>query len=200
MVKSIVFDCSGVLAHRGLRDLMEEMAGPEIAKRFFDHLLDEGSPWLACDRGDIDTDECYRRLLVYYPWIDPKLLRDYLDVWPKCITPFPKMVPIVRALKDAGYPCYLLSNFTHRFPEVKAGSEVLQMLDGEVLSHEIHMLKPDREIYDYTAEKFGLCPAEILFADDTLENVEGAIAAGWQGYHFSTPEAFLQYLKENKIL
>ena len=57
-----------------------------------------------------------------------------------------------------------------------------------------------RLIFDYTTQKFGYDPAETLFVDDTLHNVEGAQAAGYQTYHYTTPAAFRAFLKEQNIL
>ena len=44
------------------------------------------------------------------------------------------------------------------------------------------MLKPEKRIYQRLFDKFGLKPEECLFVDDLARNIEGAEAAGMQGY------------------
>ncbi|MEZ7132721.1 HAD family hydrolase [Nonomuraea sp. AD125B] len=43
------------------------------------------------------------------------------------------------------------------------------------------LVKPDREIYDEVARALGTEPADVVFIDDRLENVEGAERAGMTG-------------------
>lgn len=45
-------------------------------------------------------------------------------------------------------------------------------------SHEVHMRKPDTEIFIHVMKKNKLHPAETLFLDDSLVNVEGARRSG----------------------
>lgn len=46
-------------------------------------------------------------------------------------------------------------------------------------SYEMQMRKPDREIYDHVIQAMGMQPEESLFLDDSPENVQAAIDAGW---------------------
>ena len=77
---------------------------------------------------------------------------------------------------------------------------VLKKLDGLVVSYRIHLLKPDPAIYLYAAKNLGIKPEETLFVDDVLANVEGARKVGMEGYLFTTPEDFAEYLKKSGIL
>ena len=51
------------------------------------------------------------------------------------------------------------------------------------LSHELGVLKPDRELFDRVAELAGFAPERILFLDDNIINVDGARAAGFAAEH-----------------
>lgn len=50
-------------------------------------------------------------------------------------------------------------------------------------SHEIGLLKPDAGIYRHVVEDLGRRPAEIVFFDDTIANVEAARALGINAHH-----------------
>ena len=45
------------------------------------------------------------------------------------------------------------------------------------LSHELGLIKPDREIYDHVVAELSCRPEEILFLDDNQLNIEGALDA-----------------------
>ena len=53
-----------------------------------------------------------------------------------------------------------------------------------VYSHRLGQRKPSIEAYETVSEQHGLDPEATLFIDDTLINVHGARAAGWQAIHY----------------
>jgi FMN phosphatase YigB (HAD superfamily) len=68
------------------------------------------------------------------------------------------------------------------------GAQVLRDLEGPfvdvvVISGDVGMAKPGREIYELTADRLGLPPGECVFVDDLIGNVRGAVAAGMVGVH-----------------
>jgi FMN phosphatase YigB (HAD superfamily) len=87
------------------------------------------------------------------------------------------------------YPCYLFtnSNPTHqavwqsRFPDIVAA------FDRVFVSSEIGLRKPSRAAFEFIAREIGVAAESILFFDDTLENVTGALAAGLQAVHVKGP-------------
>ena len=59
-----------------------------------------------------------------------------------------------------------------------------------VNSAEVGVCKPDPRIYALTLERLAVAPAEAVFVDDMLPNVEAARAAGMHAVHFhSAPQA-----------
>ena len=50
-------------------------------------------------------------------------------------------------------------------------------------SHEMGMRKPDVEIFQKVMDDNGLSPANTLFIDDSIANIEGAKRVGLQVYH-----------------
>lgn len=66
-----------------------------------------------------------------------------------------------------------------------------------IVSAEIGLLKPDSRIYRYLLDKHNLNPREVVFIDDILANVEGAIAVGMHAFQFidmTSCEEQLRYL------
>ena len=68
--------------------------------------------------------------------------------------------------------------------------EIFNLLDGQVISCEEHLVKPEKEIYLRLCERYGLEPAECLFTDDRVENVEGAKSVGMNAVLFTSPENY----------
>ncbi|MNL83850.1 hypothetical protein D3C87_2116170 [compost metagenome] len=54
-------------------------------------------------------------------------------------------------------------------------------------------------IYDRHAKDFGLVPANSIFIDDTMVNVEGARAAGWKAVQFTDAETLKRDLAAHGI-
>ncbi len=53
-----------------------------------------------------------------------------------------------------------------------------------MLSAELGAVKPTREAFDRAAERCGVRPGQLLLVDDSIGNVEGARAAGWEAILF----------------
>ncbi|KOX12431.1 HAD family phosphatase [Nocardiopsis sp. NRRL B-16309] len=65
-----------------------------------------------------------------------------------------------------------------------------EFFDDVVMSFEVGLRKPGREIFDLAAARAGVEPARCLLVDDLIANCEGARAAGWHALHFTdTPGA-----------
>ena len=94
------------------------------------------------------------------------------------------MRELVAELKEAGYRLFLLSNAStaqHRYWPL---FPVSRYFDGKLVSCDVKVVKPMREIYQIFTEKFLLDPDECLFIDDAAANVAAAITCGWHGIVF----------------
>lgn len=201
MIKQILFDCGGVLVELNFRSLIEEISGSsDIAEDFIRRLWHPDSPWLLHDSGELNASEVRLALLDYMPAAYRTYILKFTDSWLDALPPMKGMDEIVGELKDCGYPCYLLSNFSECFQQMPERAPVLQKMDGMVISYEVHMIKPDPEIFRYTLSKFGLKAEETLFVDDNVHNVESARTLGLEAYQFTTIQAFRAYLQKRGIL
>jgi glucose-1-phosphatase len=59
-----------------------------------------------------------------------------------------------------------------------SGWGLQERFEFRFLSHEIGMIKPDREIFEHVVATVGVPAENILFLDDNVINVEGATAVG----------------------
>jgi HAD superfamily hydrolase (TIGR01509 family) len=73
------------------------------------------------------------------------------------------------------------SNPTHKSVwEVRYANE-LKPFQAIYVSSDLGLRKPNPEAFEHVAMRMGVQPAEVLFFDDSFENVEGAQLAGMKG-------------------
>ncbi len=87
-------------------------------------------------------------------------------------------------------PLYILTN-TNTVHAAEWGARHLSLLehfDQVFVSSLMGCRKPDAAAYQFVLTHIGVPADEVLFLDDTLENVQGAAAAGMQAVHAQRPE------------
>lgn len=182
-IKNVVFDLGGVVFSRDPRKFE-----PEFIK-FFSYITLPRMPlfWEEYDRGVVSYDEVIGALAEYNS-CDRELAAKNLRRSILTQEQIPSTKSLIEALRAAEYKLYVLSNMSLEFIEFLRTQDVYKNFDGEVVSCEEHIIKPQPEIYRLLTSRYGLDPAETLFIDDRKANVEAAINEGWQGYHFSAHE------------
>ena len=118
----------------------------------------------------------------------PDLDRGFEELWehfgdPRAWRCFPDVAPTLKALRDAGIPARLASNFDGRLRAVAAGlPELASLVDAVVISSEIGVRKPHPGFYQAACGGLGLAPGRVLSVGDDVENdVRGAQRAGLRG-------------------
>lgn len=188
MIKNIIFDVGRVLVTfdpmqyvKSLR-FDEETAHAVVEAIFHDPL------WVETDRGVIPVEEFEDAFVANAPEYETQIRKAYRDMG-RIIELMPHTMPWVKALKERGYRLYVLSNYgEYLFLKSKHRLDFMSYMDGAVISYQVQMIKPDREIYEYILNKYGLAPEECVFIDDRTENVEGAKLVGMNGIRFETFE------------
>ena len=106
------------------------------------------------------------------------------------------MREVLTKLKQCGFKLYGLTNWSSTVYPVMQRFEIFNLLDGQIISSEEHLLKPEPAIYHRLFEKFGLKAEECIFADDRTENIEGAKAVGMDGIVFKNAQQYVKELKQ----
>jgi len=114
---------------------------------------------------------------------------DVIEAWNACIGTMPKTrLDMIKELRRKGYHTHLLSNTNDlHWEEIKRrylseeGYTCKDLFDNVFVSHEMHLAKPDPEIYHEAVRRIGRPAAGCLFIDDTLLNVKAAQREGLQG-------------------
>ena len=77
--------------------------------------------------------------------------------------------------------------------------DILQQLDGKLVSGFVKLRKPHKEIYEAALNQFGINANGALFIDDKAMNIVGSNAAGIRGVRFQDPVKLRELLIANGV-
>lgn len=185
MIKNIVFDFGGVLVqHDFISYFAQYFHSEERAARFFEQALPHGF-----------SDEVDRALhpFRYYIERQQRLFPEYKDALDHFDRHFADlftgetagMRQLMLQLKAEGYRLLGLSNWSSKVQDVmEKYPDIFALLEGSLISYTVHLLKPEREMYERFLQDFGVQPEECVFIDDRPANIEGARKVGMHGIVF----------------
>jgi 2-haloacid dehalogenase len=197
--EAVVFDIGNVLISWQPERFYDQAIGISARKRMFTtvdlHAMND-----RIDRGGDFRDTVYQTAERHPEFSDA--IRQWHDNWLDIATPeITHSVALSRALRAKGIATYILSNIGRETYDLAAGKfPFLAEFDRHYLSGPMQVLKPEPEIYQQVEADCGLPPGKLLFVDDRLENIKAAIARGWLGHHFTSPESWAETLVEMALL
>ena len=110
---------------------------------------------------------------------------------------FQKSIDVLFDLKNKGYECYVLSNWSwETFQGMDKEYPFLKKFDGLIISGKEKLIKPDEKIYKLAINNFNLVPEETVFIDDKKENIEAAKKLGFLTIHLTNPEIIIQNINK----
>ncbi|MGL4810591.1 MAG: HAD family hydrolase [Beijerinckiaceae bacterium] len=183
---AVLFDMDDVLCAYHWRARVEALAAwagrpaAEVAAAIWESGFEDEA-----DRGAI-TESAY--LVAFGQRLGRPITRaEWVANRREAMEPFPAMLALVGALKQAGIPCAVLSNNNHLTgAEIDALFPALRPLFGPhiYMSATLGLAKPDPQIYLAACARLGAAPAHTFFTDDLEANVAGARRAGLQAAVF----------------
>ena len=204
MIRAIFFDMGGVLLPLHLDRCVEayrSIAGFKDIGEYLDPCHQRGF-FLDNEIGKYDRDGFIAECLKHCPpgTTADDIVRAHNQFFG---TPAPDDVALVKELGQK-YDIFLLSNnnalsMSLHIPNFEQAGLPLDKCFKELfLSHEMHLLKPDLEIYRQAIARSGHAADECLFIDDSQKNVDAGNAAGMHAV-LLTPGASLRALVEANL-
>src|SRR5579859_1118113 len=148
--------------------------------------------------GLITTAEFWRRIEQDLHVTPPSAITDYAEFWTDNLIPITETHAFLREIPPI-YKLGVLSNTEQGVYESALRKGRIPDIPFAVVikSCDFGVAKPDRRIYEIAQEKAGASPSEILFIDDRPENIESALALGWQGVLFDSthPEQSIREIR-----
>ena len=192
MIRNILFDMGNVLIYFDRNLFMDRLGVSEEDKKLLMREVFLSVEWVRMDRGSMveadAVESCCKRLPEHLHDAAEKLIQ----MWDRPILPIPGMYELIEELKAKGYGIYLLSNASVRQHEYWPRVPASRFFDGKLISADVHVIKPQPEIYRLCLEKFGLEAESCFFIDDSPANIEGALNCGIAGAVFHGDVAWLR--------
>lgn len=186
---TVVFDLGGVLIdwdprylYRQLFDSPDEMESflAEVTTAEWNAHQDAGRPWA----------DAIELLVAEHPE-RRELIEAFHARWPEMLAgEIQGTVDVLAELRAAGLRLVALSNWSAElFPVARERFDFLTWFEGILISGEVGVNKPDRQIFEHLVERFGIEPATTLFIDDSSANVATAAALGFRAVQFTDAAA-----------
>ncbi len=198
MIKTIIFDCGGVLIDEPLEDLIDYCANSlgvkaqslksvfsQYALKFQEGVILEKSLWKeVCDKLKVSepNSKSLWKEAINSLSIDRKDIRQ-----------------LVINLKKNGYKIALLSNMEIPAMEYFYENKYDKYFNVSMFSCVEKMSKPNSKIYHIALDKLQNKADEVVFIDDRLENIEGAEQVGMNGILFKNTDQLKKELAKLQV-
>lgn len=206
-IKNIIFDFGGVILdidpQRTINEFIsmgfsnfEKLMSPEFTEGIIGKF----------ERG-ILTPEIFRAKLKAFLELDVSD-QEIDDAWNSLLYDIPaERIEVIEQVKK-NYGTYLLSNSNEihydlfvRDLQLRFGyREFDELFHKAYFSFDLHLLKPNPEIYEFVMNQHGLLPEETLFIDDRDENIQAARILGLSTYCLKKPERIRDLFKDGKLI
>lgn len=199
--QAVVFDLGGVLIDWNPRHLYRKMfdGDEEGMERFLSGVCTP--EWNVRQDEGRSFAEATEELIARHPE-QAELIRAFFDRWPEMIAgAIEETVEILAEVKGAGREIYALSNWSaETFPHARERFQFLDWFDFTVISGEIGLVKPNRQIFDFLLENTGRRAEECVFIDDSPANTAVARELGFDAIYFRSPRQLRGELMSRGIL
>jgi len=199
-VSAVVFDLGGVLIDWNPRYLYRTLFDDDEAMEEFlatvttpewNKAQDAGRPW----------SEAVEELAMRHPERRP-LIEAYWRRWPETLgDAIAPTVAVLDELRSADVRLIALSNWSgETFPVARPRYPFLEWFEGIVISGDEGLVKPDPRIFAVVTDRYGLVPAETVFVDDQVDNVEAAARLGFRAIRFADADGLRDELRRRGVL
>ncbi|MFB6290319.1 MAG: HAD family hydrolase [Candidatus Bipolaricaulia bacterium] len=188
IVQSVIFDMGGVIFPFDHMISCRKLSGycRYEPKAIYDQIVDSELKDLF-NRGQITPEEFYRKATNMLKLEDISFDK-FLEIWSNIFQRSKEVWQLISALKHKGVSLYLLSNTDKvHFEHLENKYQLSQLFDAFILSFKTGKVKPEPKIFREAIEKINLPPKDLIFIDDTKENVVSACNLNLNSIHFKTP-------------
>lgn len=202
MIQAIIFDFGNVFIDLDIEGALRKTKNLIPYDKYSSSLVNINHSY---EMGLISTEEFIAAYLDYFPNLT-KI--EVMNIWNFMLKDFPKYrLEFLKRLKLSNlYQLILLSNTNELHinwirEHVPFYNEFKNCFDSFYLSHEIHLRKPNRDIFEYVLSENNLNPSECFFIDDSKDNIETAHNIGLNTWHIDPhTEDIIQMLEKKATL
>jgi putative hydrolase of the HAD superfamily len=203
-IKAIVFDLGGVIIELDFSKFFKEVIEVSPINKPNAFLLLEF--WRQSDvyhQGKISNEEFYHlacEILQTCAQSQEEFFKSFNSVLDHLNEDIIRLIKRLRDMEK--YKLILLSNInsSHWNFLLEKNWKFINYFDDSVLSHQVHLTKPDPKIFSLTLYKADCKPEEMLYIDDGLNNVLAARELLINSIRFAGYDSLIEEFKKYKIL
>jgi 2-haloacid dehalogenase len=200
-INTVIFDLGGVLIDWNPRYLYRKIFNTEEEINWF--LENVCTPeWNDHQDAGRSFEEATNELIAKFPDHE-SAIRAWYGRWQETIGGrIHETVELLEEIKASKkYKLYALTNWSaETFPWALANFDFLHWFDGIVVSGVEKTRKPFPEFYKILFDRYQINPAQAIFIDDNIKNVEGALKVGLPTIHFQSAEQTKKELAKAKVI
>ncbi|MFI5697879.1 HAD family hydrolase [Kribbella sp. NPDC051586] len=179
-VTAVLFDADGVL-QRPSSDWWARLSSlvPADGEAFVADLMAAEKPSLV-GKGDFRdaVADVLRR------WNSPASVEEAVEPWSWFMAE-PEVVSLIGSLRSAGVGCHLATNqHAYRRAIMQDERGYGEWFDRTFYSCDLGLAKPDPAYFRAILGSLGVPASSVLFIDDNVANVEGALSVGLRAEHY----------------
>jgi putative hydrolase of the HAD superfamily len=177
-MRNVIFDMGGVVLDWNPLAILESLYEQPADRLALKSALFDHPDWLELDRGTLDEVQLLERAAARLPaGLVP--LEGFFEALRGSLKPKAATLALIERLVQRGVPLYCLSNMpVSIYDHLRAEHAFWTVFRGVVISGEVRMIKPEREIFEHLLTRHGLEAERSVFIDDLPRNVEAAREVG----------------------
>ncbi len=198
MVRALLFDLGGVLVHFAGVGPILKLAGNRISEKEAWDFWWNSEVVQAFEKGKISPQSFAAGLIkaLQLDITEEFFLEDFAK-WER--GPYPGAMELLDYLKEKYLLACLTNNNVIHWETLTRKSNIENKFQRCYKSFELGLLKPNPEFFHYAIRDLQMEPKEIIFLDDSKNNIEVALSLGLKAFHVQGLDAVRRVLKDEGI-
>lgn len=195
---NIIFDLGNVLIEWNKEKILSKICKNDLEYNLFNKFVFQSNLWIDLDNGKISLEFLENQLIDEMGHQYQDQIHELVWNWFNYVDLYDEVYELIKQLKKKNFQIYVLSNTSSIFHILVDSvlSKVSSVLDGYVISCEVKMMKPQKEIYLSLVNKYQLDIKDCIFLDDLEENVEAARTLGIKAFQIKERKEISNILKD----
>lgn len=195
---NIIFDLGNVLIEWNKEKILSKICKNDLEYNLFNKFVFQSNLWIDLDNGKISLEFLENQLIDEMGHQYQDQIHELVWNWFNYVDLYDEVYELIKQLKKKNFQIYVLSNTSSIFHILLDSvlSKVSSVLDDYVISCEVKMMKPQKEIYLSLVNKYQLDIKDCIFLDDLEENVEAARTLGIKAFQIKERKEISNILKD----
>ncbi|WP_305463031.1 HAD family hydrolase [Photobacterium leiognathi] len=187
-IKNVVFDVGNVLVRWSPTEIVKLTFGDDVKPEPLAQAVFNSKTWRDLNKGLLTEEETKLQYQDFHGLTEPECERLFYYIKQTQILIYDS-VKLLQRIKAAGYKVFALTDNVNEIVSFLQNKyDFWQQFDGEIVSADVCLLKPQPEIYHSLLSKYDLEAQESVFLDDMSHNVSGAKSVGLSAIQFKHAE------------